>query len=351
MAFRFDGLLGMVVMAMALLVAPLAGAAEEQGVWWDVTSDAMGMSTKQRLCLPEGGPTEMPPPDPGCTYSEVRTVGKRTTFRVTCTGQDAMSGSGDITRGDGTFAGILNMQGTMKDRKGNSQQMAVAMTMKGQRAGGACDPNAAKKKVAAIKQQQQELQNEMQAQAQKANAQMCDRAATDLNFRLFAKQGGPCASVPAALAKLREILGTFSGYTGYLRAAEGDPTARQVYEEVMNSDPEADKAKLCKKAAASSSCEKTPDEVTRFLRKNCPTEMRGIARLCCPGRDFSGVNALWYDICTDYAKEVLGKGGLKDQPKPAKTSGDTTRPAEKTDSPHDQAVQKARDALKGLFGN
>ena len=346
MTFRIDRILGISTLATVLLAgAPARGADDDSGVWWEnsmqVQMQGMSMpATVTKTCMPKSGPKEPPRSgdDSDCTYSDVQHHGSRTTWKVVCTGKHPMTGEGEMSGTKDGYSGQMTMHMGQGSKGGD-----VVMVMSGKQLGGDCDPNATKKQMDALKKQS----DDAQAQGKKALSDVCEKSAAEGQLRMFAKVGGQCSSYPGAVAKLREVLGTYAGFTSYEAQAHADASSAQTYQEIMKSDPEEDKGKLCKKAAASSSCDKTPNEVIRFLRKSCPTEMRGIARLCCPGRDYSGKNQLWYDICVDYAKDALGKGGIKGD---SKDTGAEDKTAPDSKSSKDQAVDKAKGMLKGLFG-
>jgi len=346
MAFRVDRILGISTIATVLLAgAPARGADDDRGVWWEssIQVQMQGMSmpaTVSKTCLPKSGPKEPPRSgdDSDCVYSDVQHHGAQTTWKVVCTGKHPMTGEGEMSGTQDGYSGRMTMHMGQGGKGGD-----VVMGMSGKRLGGDCDANATKKQVEAVKKQS----DDAQAQGRKALADTCEKSAAEVQLRMFARAGGQCGSYPGAVAKLREVLGTYAGFTSYAAQARADASNVQAYQEIMKSDPEEDKGKLCKKAAAASSCDRTPNEVIRFLRGSCPTEMRGVARLCCPGRDYSGKNQLWSDICVDYAKDLLGKGD-KDSGAAAKQGED--KPAPDNKSSKDRAADKAKDMLKGLFG-
>jgi hypothetical protein len=342
MAFRVDRCLGSSTLALALLLAGTArGADEESGVWWEnsfqMEMQGMAMPAQtSKSCLPKSGPKEPPRSgdDSDCTYSDVKHEGAKTSWKVVCTGKNPMTGEGEMTGTKEAYSGKMTMH-MGEGRKGGD----VVMVINGKRLGGDCDANATKKQVAAFKKQS----DDAQAKGKKTMDEACVKGAADVALAMFSGPGNMCSKSTDARAKLKEVLGTLRGYSLYQQQVKGDASLSKVYQEIMGSDPEADKANFCKKSAAQSSCEKTPAGAISWMQKNCPTEMRGIARTCCPGRDFSGVDELWNGICTDYAKDVLGKGGLKDE-KPVKVK------EEEPKSGKDQAVDKAKGMLKGLFG-
>ncbi len=338
MVIRFDRWLGLGTLALSCLAAaPARASDQDSGVWWEnsVQMQMQGMSmpaTTTKQCMPKSGPTEPPRSgdDQNCKMTDVKNVGPKMTWKVECTGKHPMTGDGEMTRTKDGYTGKMNV---------HSAQGDMTMAMSGKLLGGDCDANATKKQVAALKKQS----DDAQAQGKKTMDEACVKGAADVALAMFSGPGNMCSKSTDARAKLKEVLGTLRGYALYQQQVKGDASLSTVYQEIMGSDPEADKASLCKKSAAQSSCEKTPAGVISWMQANCPTELRGISRTCCPGRDFSGVDEQWNRICTGYAKDVLGKGGLKDE-KPVKVK------EEEPKSEKDQAVDKAKGMLKGLFG-
>lgn len=85
---------------------------------WEVVSnvsmEGMRMPGMQsRVCAKAGQSDSMVPMQDDCKITDRNTVGNRTTFRVACTGKDPMSGTGEMTRGQGTYQGMLKLSGKM----------------------------------------------------------------------------------------------------------------------------------------------------------------------------------------------------------------------------------------------
>jgi hypothetical protein len=345
MALRCDRWLRIPTLATLLLAGATARAGDEtSGVWWENTfqMQMQGMSMPAQVskaCLAKNGSPEPPRSgdDSDCTYSDVKHEGARTTWKVVCTGKHPMTGEGEMTGTREAYSGKM----TMHMAEGGKGGGDMAMVISGKRLGGDCDANATKKQVAALKKQS----DEQQALGRKQMAEQCEKSAAEGQILMFGGGAtGFCKDQPGARTKLREVLGTLRGFVSYQQQAKADPSVNAIYQDVMGSDPEADRAKHCKKAAAESKCEKTPGGTVKFIRDSCPAEMQEMAKQCCSGRDYSGVNEQWNRICTDYAKNALGKGGARDEPKP--DAKPDAKPAEDAKTPQDQA----KKLLKGLFG-
>lgn len=101
----------------ASIGAPASSQAPALGEQWEVTSQMVleGMPMQmpkqtQRVCQPKNW-TEPPGAkrDESCRITDLRTSGNTTTWNMTCTGPDAMSGRGEITRTPTSYAGAITM--------------------------------------------------------------------------------------------------------------------------------------------------------------------------------------------------------------------------------------------------
>lgn len=110
---------------LACLAAPSSAEAPATGESWEVTSQMVmeGMPMQmpkqtQRQCSPRDW-SEPPGAarDENCRITDLKTVGNTTTWNMACTGRDAMSGRGEITRTPTSYAGTITMsseEGGMK---------------------------------------------------------------------------------------------------------------------------------------------------------------------------------------------------------------------------------------------
>jgi hypothetical protein len=124
---------------LALLAAPSLVQAAEPGTWWEQTVEVQmaGFAVPgqtMKVCMPKAA-WDQPPKagdgDGNCKVTEVKKVGARMTWKVSC--QDGTTGSGDMTLGKDTFQGTTQM---------NTRGQTVRMAMKGKKVGGDCDAAA-----------------------------------------------------------------------------------------------------------------------------------------------------------------------------------------------------------------
>jgi hypothetical protein len=101
----------------ASLASPAPAEAPATGESWEITSQMVmeGMPMQmpkqtQRVCQPKNW-SEPPGAkrDENCRISDLRTVGNTTTWTMACTGRDAMSGRGEITRTPNAYTGAITM--------------------------------------------------------------------------------------------------------------------------------------------------------------------------------------------------------------------------------------------------
>ena len=101
------------------LVGTVAGFAQTgPDDLWEVAStmtmEGMRVPGPPTQVCAKAGQNEPPAPmQNDCQITDRNTVGNRTTYRVVCTGKDAMSGTGEMTRGQGSYLGVLKLSGKM----------------------------------------------------------------------------------------------------------------------------------------------------------------------------------------------------------------------------------------------
>lgn len=121
-----------------------AAAAQEKDELWDVTTKMempgmpMAMPARtMRVCVAKGAKEESFVPQQGeCKTVESKRTGNRYSFRMVCEGKDKMTGTGEITFGEGAYDGRMKMSGMME-----GQPMEMTQTYTGKRVG-ACTAKA-----------------------------------------------------------------------------------------------------------------------------------------------------------------------------------------------------------------
>ena len=120
-----------------LLVLSPALAADPPGVLWETTSQmAMaGMPTQmpvqtQKVCSAKNWTKPPPGGDKSCVTSDYRMVGNKATWKMQCSGQMPMQGTGELTfQGTDAYTGAI---------QATSQGMSMTIKLAGKKVG-TCD--------------------------------------------------------------------------------------------------------------------------------------------------------------------------------------------------------------------
>lgn len=137
-------LFAVITILIALNVSSPAYSTQTTGEWWEVTQkmEMPGMPDFSSM-MPGGGASkvcissdlETKPFSAGedaknCVISDVKTSGKTTTFKMKCTGENALTGSGEIKRNTDSFSQKVKVQSSDGD---------MLLVSTGKRIGGACN--------------------------------------------------------------------------------------------------------------------------------------------------------------------------------------------------------------------
>ena len=126
---------GFVVIASAL---PSMAVAQGKDDLWEVTTkmEMPGMpmampAQTHRLCIAKGGKDdEYLPRRENCRVQESKRVGNKVTYKMVCTGKDAMTIAGETTFGATSYEGRMMMSGKME-----GQSVEMTQTYSGKRVG------------------------------------------------------------------------------------------------------------------------------------------------------------------------------------------------------------------------
>jgi hypothetical protein len=332
-----------------LILTPLApvGARAgdtEPGTYWEQTVEMQmgGMkmpAQSQKVCMPKKGIDQPPSPggkeDKSCEMYDVQRDGPKMTWKIKCTGKNAMTGEGEMVTGKDGYTGQMAM---------HMDQGDMTMKLRGKLVGGDCDAAAIKKQVAAIQKQAKQQQEDGDRQMD----EMCEKAADEMSLRMFSGPVVTCKK-PEQVGKLCAKMTTRAGYSAYHRQARQDPEAARIAKQVCKKDPDDALPKLCTQAAKETSGDTTPDEVLAFLGDNCPEEARAVAKKACAGRKFTGLPDGMRRVCVKYAKNELGKGKTQaaSDEDTGEDGGDEAPPPKKDSK--DKAMDAGKKLLKGLW--
>jgi hypothetical protein len=358
------------LLPIALAQAALAQAPTPGERWRSTTSmEAMGMKlppTTTEVCSPKGAEDGPPPAtNEDCQAVNERRTPKSYSFDMQC--KDGTTGSMEMTQESPTkWSGkmVVNSEGRQMTMRTTSEKLP-----------GECDASEMERRM-----------NKMMAAGAAQQAKACLEGARAGNSEQFVGANASCkdkASVDAYCSNSRTMSG-YSGLASRVRFATTGAGARSVSPSWRTAL--ADTGKLCKfepetvrKEYCSSAQAKRE---WKFLAEECPELAKPLAQRECAGRDFTTpVAPAFRDFCSAAAAAGRSGGsgaggsggggagaggaaggtgsgaastGVVDATTPAAGQQDPNKPAgDQPQTPTDkakEAVQRGREALKGLFG-
>jgi hypothetical protein len=306
------------VLAIAASMMVTGAAVAATGEYWEVKQkiSMQGMdlpSQASRVCKPTGAtPEDMASADDSqCRTTDFRTSGRKTTFRFECSGEDAMTGEGEIEQlGPDAYRG----RNVMRSKEGE-----MIMEFEGRKVGGACDPEEPLKKLNA---------QLAASQAQQCRTQGGSLAPPERNPQLPPEYDFRCDSTNKA------------AYCEGVKAKHASIGDRQDFASMVSAgswrramgfcglDPDALEKRFCGEALA--------EKDYYYVADACEADARRIAADCA-GRDGTSLSAAGqYDllpICAKYGPgapvmveqgaggaAAAGSGGGEQAAPPAKES-------------------------------
>lgn len=218
---------------------------------WEI-SNAMEMqgmsipSTTQRTCIAKNQAYKPEPEDKNCTTYDVKVSGNKTSWKMRCTGKDAMEGSGVVTKTASSLDGVMTM-------KTQGEQMTMKMSG---RIVGKCDYAAEQKKLNAMVADAQAKQADALKQSEDLQKKSCEDAR-------------------------KAASSNFSSYESY-KQMESSPESR-AYLGKCKLNLEASRKQLCAKATVNEHA---------YAKVHCPDEYAAMKLQHCTGRSNS-----FRDLC------------------------------------------------------
>jgi hypothetical protein len=333
-------------LCLVVLSAPAWSAGNDE--LWEITTTmkmqgmAMpGMKTKSCIAKDGAYNPDADKKDKNCTTTDYKVSGNTVKWAMKCTGKNAMSGSGEMTRTADSMKGTFNMQ---------AEGMAMVQVMEGKRVG-TCDAGEEKKKT-------DKMIADSKAQGEDAIKKMCERLVKD-----DAESGGTantagmyqgkeqCVSYkPQLCEQARAQVGSYAGYSHYIQSrGRATKEHRQWGWVVSECGINLDKtlATLCDKAAV--------DKQYRFIGNYCPILAKALSGQHCAGfgldytADIARPNAA---MCSALRAKSRNQAGQEDDDgnaagassaSPGKAAGTESKSADK---PADTTGSK----LKKMFG-
>lgn len=340
---------GMLLFATLASTGPAVAAAEPGELWettFEMTMKAAGQNMTMppktdKSCRPQGAAWDEPPGGPEgseCEMTDVKRVGSTMTWNMRCSSPPA-TGKGSIE-----FQGADSYRGTMST---SMPQGEMTMKMSGRRVG-VCDYSATRRAVKDMEQEHKDIER----QHTEMMASMCaDYARTGRSMAFINENEDPVCSGPQHKAAFCAALATPAGYEGATSAVAGVDIARATA--FCGTTPDRLLAQLCQSALDTASlqfvldrcpalhpamCAKAvaTDQPQFLLGGRCPAEAKKLAAEQCAGLKYTSQSGMkYYQFCMEYSR-----GEMQQQEAEA---------AENT-SPKQEAVDKAKKRLKGLFG-
>lgn len=307
------------------------GLAAAAGAWaqggpdelWNMSTrmEMAGMPAQamnHQVCMQKGEtqPEKMSQ-DKNCKVTEQRKVGNTFTWKIVCTGRDAMTGEGRMTRSGNAMDGRMRMQG-----KSGGEPMDMTIVYTGKLAGGC---NAGERQQAAVKQQQA-----MIAQGNAQLAQACKESMDNYMTMMFEGESAPCKPQKpeycARVTKATQAMRTPAGYRKSAKAADWEQAGK-----VCKVNMASVRASACKSATGGRDWD--------FVGEHCPAEAKAVATEHCAGRSYTVAMASEYKgVCSRYASRDAG------------TAAQAPAAPKPTDAVKEGVKEGAR-ALRKLFGN
>lgn len=326
------------MIAATRLASALAGLAAAALVHAQAADELWSISTRmemegmqmpgrsQQVCMKKGEtqPQSFGQQDPNCRITDQRRVGNKFTWKVVCTGEDAMTGSGEMTRNRDSLEGRMQM-------KGKDGEMKIAYSG---RLTGSCNAQTYRDPQIAAAQQQAAA---MQAQGNAQMAQMCRDGIDKYSTPLFEMQGSPClARKGEYCAHVKKTAQSMGSARGYRQAMQREGLRDGGWDQAaqfcgVQTGPVL--AAACKSGVS--------ERDWKFVGDHCPAETQALAKQHCAGREYTAAMSSEYGpLCAKYAG-----GYAKPAPKQQGAQGASTS------DPVTEGVKEGARALKKLFGN
>lgn len=317
----------------ALLLLTCAGTAlaqdAVQGEKWRVTSSMQmaGMSMpgmSSEICKEPGADTAPIKTEQNCEIYDMQRNGNVQSFKMRCTGKDAVEGSAQFT-----YLGSDRYQGRMEM---TSQGETMVMNYEGQKLG-TCDGrevNLQAKKLIAEGERQQKLAD----QQMKESCRNLAAKAEGPGFLQMCKDPADKETYCAAVRKPDNFLRLAKQEEANVRYAPNanSPDARPLTQSasICGFVVEKEREGMCELADKNGNLD--------FIASQCPTQAAGIAAAQCAGRRYTAIAERYRSFCSQYASNQAQQNEQQQQP---------NTPMEKTKG----LFNKGKKALGGIFNN
>jgi hypothetical protein len=311
--------------ALALCGVSAAASAQTTGEKWRVTTSMQmqGMSMPGRtseICKTSGSDEPPMQTEKNCQMYDAKRSGNTQTFKMRCTGKDAMEGTAEFT-----YLGPDHYKGAMQV---GAQGQQMTMTYEGQKLG-ACDGGEMNTKAKQMVEQSQQ----QQAQYAKAQCREAAKAATLPSMMMNCKDP----------QDVKTYCSNFQTYKNFLSQADMQRMSDgQAPMSGMSGKPLDESAKLCGvsvESARSNLCSTAESKgELDFLVKECSAQALELAKAQCAGRNYTTVNEKYRGFCANFASLMAKNGDSNESATPATTTDKTKG-----------LLNKGKKAFGGLF--
>lgn len=256
-----------------------AAAFGAPGETWDVTTKSADVQgggifpeVTVTVCLPPGGskdPQQFLQQKEDCRVTDVKSSGKKTTWKMQCgSGDDEMTGSGEVTYGAASFQGQTKLQG-----KSAGEPVNMKVTYQGRKVGAPCDTSAPP--VVKGMEGLGDIMSMAKSQMTSAMAEQCEVAnhhPTDLisprffgpNAACVGKEKAACKVIAKAVAK---------DPVAFVKLSKFEDTSDLGIAKTCNIDMAAAAKAICAKVNADNYhdfADYCPDQVKAFSKQQAP---------------------------------------------------------------------------------
>lgn len=335
--------------ALGLVAAGVALAQAGTGNLYRVTSkvEIQGMPMAMpgqatEVCGPKDQASQsMVPKDKNCTVSDYRVSGNKSTFRMTCTGENPMTATGEFERlGADAYRGRMQMKGQME-----GEPMDMTMTFDGKKIR---DCNYATESPQAIGN----------AAIAKTCADML-RQPSYAVYESFATPGAMCGkdktrycSAMTASNLTPEFIRTGQHMPQYFEAMQacGLPRATVMTKGCDMAATQRDYGfitEFCPAHVAKACAAADPAKDYDFVVPSCPAQAQAAAAKHCAGRDFTAMYGSPHaNFCNRYAGGALQQRNAGGRTGPSARGTATTAPATPGAAEEEAKKPSWRDRLK-----
>lgn len=320
--------------AVAILLLTCAGTSlalaqgAAEGEKWKITSSMQmaGMSMpgmSSEICKQPGEDSAPIKTDDNCQVYDLKRSGNVQSFKMRCTGKDAMEGSAQFTyQGEDRYSGRMEM---------TSDGETMVMNYEGQKLG-RCDgreANLQAKKMIAEGERQKTL----------ADQQMKDSCR---NLAAKAEHPG-FLSMCTDPADKRTYCEAVRRRHNFLRLAkQEEANTRYGNNNSPDARPLSESARICGFSVAQERegmCQLADrDGDLEFIATQCPTQAAGLAAAQCAGRRYTAIAERYRNFCSQYASNQGQQADQQQQPENAAERGRGL-------------FNKGKKALGGIFNN